>query len=138
MGTRFIATKESEFNQFWKDHIVKCGERDTIVARGIFGPGRYLKNEVSMELTEMTVRKAPGLYLGQPEDLATLDPEVMRKEIDGFSGLFAEDEKKALLPGGEVAGRIDELPTVKELVDSTMREAEEIILSLPEKLGGKK
>jgi len=138
MGTRFIATKESEFNQFWKDHILKSGERDTTVARGIFGPGRYLKNEVSMELTEITVRKAPGLYLGQPDDLTTLDPEVMRKEMRGFSGLFEENEKKALLPGGEVAGRIDELPTVKELVDGIIREAEEIILSLPQKIGGKK
>jgi len=138
MGTRFIATKESEFNQFWKDHILKSGERDTIVARGIFGPGRYLKNEVSMELTKMTVRKSPGLYLGQPDDLTTLDPELMRKEMDGFNGLLREDENNAILPGGEVAGRIGELPTVQELVDGIIREAEEIILSLPKKIGGKK
>jgi NAD(P)H-dependent flavin oxidoreductase YrpB (nitropropane dioxygenase family) len=138
MGTRFIATKESEFNQFWKDHILKSGERDTIVARGIFGPGRYLKNEVSMELTEMTVSKSPGLYLGQPDDLTTLDPELMRKEMDGFNGLLREDEKKAILPGGEVAGRIGELPIVQELVDGIIREAEEIILNLPKKIGGKK
>jgi len=134
MGTRFLATKESEFMQMHKDHILKCGERDTIVARGIVGPGRYLKNKASMELTEITVSKAPGLYLGQPDDLTTLAPEVMTKEIEGFTGLFAEDAEKALLPGGEVAGRIDSLPTVKELIDGIVREAEEIIRNLPQKV----
>jgi len=130
MGTRFLATRESDFMQFWKDYIVKVGERDTIVARGIVGPGRYLKNEASMELTEITVTKAPGLFLGQPDDLTTVAPEVMMKELQGFGKLFAGDEQKALLPGGEVAGRIDDLPTVKELIDRTIGEAKEILKSL--------
>ncbi len=134
MGTRFIATKESEFMQMHKDHILKSGERDTTVARGLVGPGRYLKNEASMELTEITVRKAPGVFLGQPDDLTTLAPEVMNKEIEGFTALFSENAEKALWPGGEVAGRIDELPTVKELIDGIMREAEEIISNLPQRL----
>jgi len=134
MGTRFLATRESDIMQFWKDYILKVGERDTIVARGIVGPGRYLKNEASMELTEITVRKAPGLFLGQPDDLTTVAPEVMIKELQGFGALFAGDEKKALLAGGEVAGRIDDLPTVKELIERTIGEAEEIIESLPKKI----
>jgi len=134
MGTRFIATKESEFMQMHKDHILKSGERDTTVARGLVGPGRYLKNEASMELTEITVRKAPGVFLGQPDDLTTLAPEVMNKEIEGFTALFSENAEKALWPGGEVAGRIDDLPTVKELIDGIMREAEEIISNLPQRL----
>jgi len=134
MGTRFIATKESDFLQFWKDYILKVGERDTVVARGIVGPGRYLKNEASMELTQITVTKAPGLFLGQPDDLTTVAPEVILKELEGFGALFRGDEKKALLAGGEVAGRIDDLPTVKELVERTVKEAEEIIKSLPAKI----
>ena len=134
MGTRFLATKESDFMQMWKDQILKSGERDTTVARGIVGPGRYLKNEASMELTEITVRKAPGLFLGQPDDLATVPPEVMTRELEGFAGTFTGDEKKALFPGGEVAGRIDDLPTVGELIERTIREAEEIIVRLPEKI----
>ena len=134
MGTRFMATRESDFMQIWKDYILKAGERDTTVARGIVGPGRYLKNEASMELTEITVTKAPGLFLGQPDDLTTVAPEVVMKELQGFAKLFAGDEQKALLAGGEVAGRIDDLPTVKELTDRTIGEAEEILKSLPAKL----
>lgn len=127
MGTRFLATKESDFMQMWKEQILKSGERDTIVARGIVGPARYLRNEASRELTEITVRKAPGLFLGQPDDLATLAPEVLNKEVEGILATFAGDEKKALVAGGEVAGRIEDLSTVGELIERIVREAEEII-----------
>lgn len=121
--------------QMWKDHILKSGERDTTVARGIVGPARYLKNEASLELTEITVRKAPGLFLGQPDDLTTVAPEVMSKEMEGFIATFAGDEKRALMGGGEVAGRIEDLPTVGELIEGIIRETEEIISRLPERIG---
>jgi len=134
MGTRFLATKESDFTQLHKDYIVKSGERDTLVARGMVGPARYLKNQASTELTQVTVSKAPGLYLGQPDDLTTVAREIMDKEDEGFNALFRGDEPKALIPGGEVAGRIDDLPTVKELVERTIKQAEEIIQDLPKKL----
>ena len=136
MGTRFLATKESDFMQIWKDEILKAGERDTTVARGIVGPGRYLKNEASMELTEITVTKAPGLFLGQPDNLTTVAPEVMNKELEGFTAAFAGNAKRALFAGGEVAGRIDDLPTVKELVDKVIQGAEQIMLGLPQKIRG--
>ena len=134
MGTRFLATQESDCMPIWKDQILKSGERDTTVARGIVGPGRYLKNEASLELTEITVTKAPGLFLGQPDDLTTVAPEVINKELQAFAATFAGDEKKALWAGGEVAGRIEDLPPVKELIEGIIRQAEEIIRSLPQKI----
>ena len=127
MGTRFLSTKESDFMQMWKEQILRSGERDTIVARGFVGPARYLRNEASRELTEITVRKAPGLFLGQPDEIATLAPEVLDKEVEGILATFAEDEKNALVAGGEVAGRIEDLSTVGELIERIVREAEEII-----------
>ncbi|UCG83990.1 MAG: nitronate monooxygenase, partial [Dehalococcoidia bacterium] len=133
MGTRFLATRESDFMQMWKDQILKSGERDTIVARGFVGPARYLKNEASLELTEITVRKAPGLFLGQPDELTTLDSEVLDKELEGILATFSEDAKKALVAGGEVAGRVEDLPTVGELVQRTVEEAEEIIRTFPQR-----
>jgi len=134
MGTRFLTTKESEFTEMHKNYVLKSGERDTTVARGVVGPARYLKNEASMALTQITVSKAPGLYMGQPDDLTTVASEVMKVEDEGFEGLFKEDEPKALIPGGEVAGRVDDIPTAKELIDRVMEQAEEIIRNLPQKL----
>jgi len=38
MGTRMIATKESDFAEAWKEILVSATEEDTLVARGFFGP----------------------------------------------------------------------------------------------------
>ena len=134
MGTRFLATKESDFPQIHKDYVLKSDERDTIIARGFVGPLRWVRNEAAMEFARLTVTKAPGLYLGQPDDLTTVAAEVMSKEDEGWNALFSGDGPKALMPGGEVAGRVDDLPAVKELVERIMKEAEEVIRNLPEKL----
>ncbi len=133
MGTRFLTTKESDFPQLHKDYVVRSGERDTMVARGFVGPLRYVKNEAASELANITVTKAPGLYLGQPDDLSTVATEVMTKEREGFDALFRGNGPRALMPGGEVAGRIDDIPTVKELVERIVKEAEEIIRSMPQR-----
>ncbi len=132
MGTRFIATQESDFVQMWKDKIVKCSDRDTLVARGLFGPMRFIKSEASMKIAEATIEKLPRLFLGEPVGVVS---EVAQAEIQGFGGLLTGDESKAVMLSGEVAGRIESIPTVKEVIEGTTREAEEIIRKmLPSKL----
>jgi NAD(P)H-dependent flavin oxidoreductase YrpB (nitropropane dioxygenase family) len=133
MGTRFIATKECEFAPLLKEAILKRDERQTVVARGFVGPFRYLKNKASLELAEITTKRTPGLFLGQPDE--TLDMEIGAKEIQSYAGLIeGGDEDNTLLPGGEVAGRIEDLPTVRELVEGIMKQAEETLLSLSQYL----
>jgi len=112
---------------------VKGGERDTIVARGVVGPLRWLKNEAAMEFTRLTVSKAPGVFLGEPEDLADVAHEVRTQEDEGWDAQFRGDGPKALMPGGEVAGLVDDLPKVKELVERIVKEAEETIQDLPQR-----
>lgn len=133
MGTRFLATRESDFPQVHKDYIVKSGERDTIVARGVVGPLRWIKNEAAMEFARLTVSKAPGVYLGESQDLADVAHEVRAKEDEGWDAQYRGDGPKALLPGGEVAGLVDDIPTVKDLVERIVTEAEKIIASLHER-----
>lgn len=130
MGTRFIATAESDFPQMHKDYITQLSERETTVARAIVGPGRYLKTEASMELTRLSVAKSPGPYLGEPDNLKEVPRELVAKEVDGNEALIKGDERRALMPAGEVAGRINDIPTVKELVERIMDEAEEIVRNL--------
>lgn len=129
MGTRFIATQESDFVQLYKKRILGSGERDTLASRGFVGPLRYLKNKASIELTELTLKKTPRIYLGEPD--ASLDPDIFTAEAQGMKNLAGDDDEKALFYGGEVAGRIEDLPTVKELVERIAKEAEELISSLP-------
>jgi enoyl-[acyl-carrier protein] reductase II len=133
MGTRFLATKESDFQQVHKDYILKSNERGTIVARGTVGPLRWIKNEAAMEFARLTVSKAPGVYLGEPQDLADVAHEVRSKEDEGWDAQYRGDGPRALMPGGEVAGLVDDIPTVKELVERIVKEAEETISSLPQR-----
>jgi len=131
MGTRCIATQDSDFEPMWKQAIVKRTEEDTLVARGLFGPMRFLRNKQSLRLVEETVKNVPDLYKGIPVPSTN---EIMRIEMEGLAKLFEGDEENSVILGGVVTGRIHSIPTVKELFDSIMTEAEEIIKNLPKKV----
>ncbi|RJQ71745.1 MAG: hypothetical protein C4519_19485, partial [Desulfobacteraceae bacterium] len=134
MGTRFLATKESDFAELWKKGIVKAGDRGTLVARGFVGPARWVKTPASVKHMENTLVKAPGVFIGVPDDGASQAArELMDFEREGINATFAGDESKAMYAGGECAQRIDDMPTVKELVDRMVGEAELIIKSLPQR-----
>ncbi|MFW6126034.1 MAG: NAD(P)H-dependent flavin oxidoreductase, partial [Chloroflexota bacterium] len=129
MGTRFIATEDSGFLPLWKGRLLATGERDTLAARGFVGPIRYLKNKAARELGQLTLDKTPRLFLGEPD--VRLDGDIWNAELRGMKALLGDDEDEALFYGGEVAGRVEDLPTVRELIQRIMREAEEVIASLP-------
>ena len=64
---------------------------------------------------------------------------ALRAERAGMDAVIASyngDEPNALMYGGEVTGRVDDIPPVKELVERTVQEAEEIIRNLPGKVLG--
>lgn len=127
MGTRFIATKESDFDQGWKELIVKSTEEDALVARGFFGPMRFLRNSRALELVDATVRGTPDLYKGNP---CGSTQELLDLEIGGLANLFQGKMDQAAVLGGTVAGRIHDIPAVQELCDRIMKEAEATIKNL--------
>jgi NAD(P)H-dependent flavin oxidoreductase YrpB (nitropropane dioxygenase family) len=133
MGTRFLATKESDFAQTWKDGIVRAGDRGTLVARGIVGPARWVKTPSSLKHQENTLKMSPGVFLGKPDDLSTVPPELIAAEIEGINAVYDGDEEKALIAGGECAQRVDDLPTAQELVDKIVEEATDIVRSFSER-----
>lgn len=131
MGTRFIATQEGDFEQMWKEQLVKATEFDTIVGRGIFGPMRFLINPASLGVIDETIKGASDLYRGKP---CPSTDEIRKLEEKGFRKLVDEDENESLMNAGVVTGRIHSIPTVHDLIQSIMTEAEEIILNLPKKI----
>lgn len=131
MGTRFLATKESDFHPMWKDGVVKAGDRGTLVARGFVGPARWLKTPVSLRHQENTIKMSPGVFLGRPDDYSTVPQELIQFEIAAINAVYAGDESKALLAGGECAQRINDLPAVNDLVQKIMKEAEEVLAKMP-------
>jgi nitronate monooxygenase len=114
MGTRFMATKESPIHQ-----LVKASELDTrLVMRPLRNTERVLNNKAVGQILEMERVKGKDVKF---EDIIAQVGGVytkIMKEGDMDAGAFS---------CGMVAGLIHDIPTVKELIDRIMREADEII-----------
>ncbi|MGD0352120.1 MAG: nitronate monooxygenase [Dehalococcoidia bacterium] len=134
MGTRFLATQESDFHQIWKEGVVESGDRATLVARGFVGPARWLKTPRSQEHAKNTLQKSPGVFLGTPDDYATIDMSLIEFEIESIKAAFEGNKEKALLAAGEAAQRIKDMPKVNDMVQEIVREAEAILRDIPKKL----
>jgi nitronate monooxygenase len=119
MGTRFIATKEAPVHDNVKQALVRATELDTVlVMRVLRNTERVLKNKGVDELLEIEREKGASLKVDDiHEQVAGVYPKVM---IDG-------DMDAGAWSCGMVVGLIHDIPTVKELIDRIMAEAEQII-----------
>jgi len=119
MGTRFIATKEAPVHNNVKQALVAASELDTVlIMRALRNTERVLKNKGVDELLEIEREKGAGLKIQDiHEQVAGVYPKVM---VDG-------DMDAGAWSCGMVAGLINDIPTVKELIDRIMEEAEQII-----------
>lgn len=127
MGTRFLATRESDFHQIWKESVVKAGDRGTLIARGFVGPARWLRNPRSEEHAVNTLKKSPGVFLGMPDDYTNMDMSLIDYEIESIKATYEGNEEKALMAAGEVAQRINDMPAVDDMVKAIVKEAEDVI-----------
>ncbi len=119
MGTRFMATKEAPIHQNVKDALVKASELDTrLIMRPLRNTERVLNNAGVDKILAMEKEKGKDVKF---EDIIAqvggVYPKIM---IEG-------DMDAGAWSCGMVAGLIHDVPTVKELIDRIMREAEEII-----------
>ncbi len=134
MGTRFLATQESDFHQIWKEGVVTAGDRATLVARGFVGPARWLKTPRSVEHAKNTLEKSPGVFLGTPDDFSTIDMSLIMYEIESLKATFEGNKEKALMAAGEAAQRINDMPRVNDMVQEIVGEAESILRDVPKLL----
>ncbi|MGQ4873847.1 MAG: NAD(P)H-dependent flavin oxidoreductase [Promethearchaeia archaeon] len=130
MGTRFIATQESDFQLVWKKSIIPKRETDTLVGRGFFGPMRFIRNQTAEKMVKLALNNIPEMYMGKP-----LFPtqDMIDLEMQSFNALHyasEDEEENVLILGGEVIGRIKDLPTVSELIKRIMKEAKECLENL--------
>jgi NAD(P)H-dependent flavin oxidoreductase YrpB (nitropropane dioxygenase family) len=133
MGTRFLATEESDFHQIWKEAVVAAGDRGTLVARGFVGPARWIKNARSEEHAKNTLKKSPGVFLGVPDDFTTIDMSLIQFELDSIKAVYEGNKEKALMAAGEAAQRINNMPKVNDMVQTIVKEAEDILRGIQKK-----
>jgi len=136
MGTRFLATEESDFAPLWKQGIVEAGDRGTLVARGFVGPARWIKTATSKEHQKNTLELTPELFLDTPGPITEGALKLMDYENNAISAVNKGDREKAMFAGGECAQRVNDTPKVKDMVDGIISEAEKTIKHLPSVLSG--
>ncbi len=119
MGTRFMATKEAPIHENVKRALVEASELDTrLVMRPLRNTERVLTNDAVERLLEIEHAKGRALTIADIHDqVAGVYPRVMQ---DGDVGAGAWS-------CGLVVGLIRDIPSVKELVDRIMGEAERLI-----------
>jgi nitronate monooxygenase len=119
MGTRFIATQDAPVHQNVKEAIVNASELDTrLIMRSLTNTERVLNNEAVERLIEK--EKALGdelTFADIVDEVAGVYPKIMHEgtmEVGAWSC-------------GMVAGLVNDIPTVEELMHSIMAEADSII-----------
>jgi nitronate monooxygenase len=119
MGTRFMATKEAPIHDNVKQALLAASELDTrLIMRPLRNTERVLKNDAVERL--IAKEKELGAKISFKDIVAEVGgvyPRIMKQgEMD--AGAWS---------CGMVAGLIKDIPTVKELIDRIMGQADEII-----------
>jgi enoyl-[acyl-carrier protein] reductase II len=116
MGTRFIATKECNVHQNWKNMIIKASDRDTVITGRPTGhPVRVLKNKLSKQFLELEEKCAD---IKEYEELGI--GKLKAAAIDG-------DSEYGSMMSGQIAGIIKEEKSVKDVIEEIMQQTEDFI-----------
>ncbi len=119
MGTRMVSAAESPVHQNWKDAITGAKETDTVFLNR-HGPGPALRALRTERTTE--------LELNPP-------PNIMGEMAHALDLYFGGDMEAAIALTGQVAGRIDTVKPVAQIIAETMAEFDDVIADLAAKYG---
>ncbi|MDI7260680.1 MAG: nitronate monooxygenase family protein [Thermodesulfobacteriota bacterium] len=120
MGTRFVATQECPADLKVKQRFIQAKETDTmIIQRSILNAARVIRNKAAEETLSMEERGA------SLEELMTLISGQMSKQA------YQEgDIEGAIIPCGQCVGLVDEIKSVKEVIEEIIQEAQSILEKL--------
>jgi nitronate monooxygenase len=117
MGTRFCATVEAPIHDGIKQAIVANDERATeLLFRSYRNTARVAKNMVAVEAVRIEREGNPFEAISH-----------LVKGTRGREGLVSGDPEHGIWTAGMVQGLIHDVPTVKDMIDRLVSEAEEII-----------
>ncbi len=132
MGSRFIASKDSEFHENYKGVVPPAKAQDTIIRTGSLGTIRYWKNKYALEkgLVKSKEEKiAEENALGDhrtaisKEDLA----EELRKDARAAFAAYQGDMENGGVLLGQSIGVINKIESVSDIITTVIKDAEEAL-----------
>jgi len=113
MGSRMVSSAESPVHQNWKDSIINASDQDTMIINQFSSPA----------LRVLRTNKTNAL-----EKEASID---YRAEFANMKDLyFGGDMESSIALTGQVAGRIEAVKPVAQIIEETMMEFYDTIHSL--------
>ena len=117
MGTRMVSAAESPVHANWKNAILEAEETSTVFLNR-FGPGPALR-ALRTEKTTKFEKEPPANVMAEFGHVLDL--------------YFGGDMEAAIALSGQVAGRIDQIKPVKQIIDETVAEFHATIAALAKK-----
>ena len=114
MGTRMVSAAESPVHHNWKDAILAAKETDTVLLNR-HGPGPALRALRTERTTRLELEGSENM-MGE-----------MRTALDLY---FGGDMEASIALSGQVAGRIDTVKPVAQIIDEVMTEFGDILEQL--------
>ena len=114
IGTRFAATVESSAHENYKRKVVQSGDGDTVLAFRKIGLVRMMKNDFALRAVKAELE-------GWNDEKLRELLGTKRERLGIFEGDLVEGEMEA----GQGVGLINDIPTVKELMERLVKEVEE-------------
>jgi len=123
MGSRFIASKESEFNEGYKGIIPPAKAQDTVLVTGALGPIRLWKNEYSLHHGLVADKEA------KMAEEATMTQEDIITEGKAYEAAYKGDINSGAVLVGQSIGVIKSLESVNNIVEDIVQDAEKRLKS---------
>jgi len=116
MGTHFVATKECNVHENYKEKIIKAKDIDSkVTGRSTGHPVRVLRNQMSNE------------YIKKEQEGATLE-ELELLTLGGLRKAVVDGNvKEGSLMAGQIAGLVKKQYTCKELIEKVVTEGQQVI-----------
>jgi len=123
MGSRFIASKESEFHENYKNIVPTAGANDTMWVTGVLGPIRLWKNKYSLH---------HGVVTSKEEKMALetqITPEKALEDQKHYEMTYNGNIDDGAVLLGQSIGLIKSIESVKDIMDNMVKAAEKSLIN---------
>ncbi len=111
IGTRFAVTQESSAHENYKSAVINSGDKDTHLILKKLGMARVIRNKFSKEMEALEMN---CVDLELQKELKSTKREML--------GIFEGNLDEGMLEASQSSGKINDIPTVKELMDRLISE----------------
>jgi NAD(P)H-dependent flavin oxidoreductase YrpB (nitropropane dioxygenase family) len=121
MGSRFIASKESEFHEKYKEVVPPAKASDTKYCLGVLGPIRLWRNEYALSHDAVSSKKEKMALETQ------ITPEKALEDQKHYEMTYEGNVSEGAVLLGQSIGLIDSVDSVKDIMDSIAKTTEKYL-----------